>query len=378
MDKFSDIRPYTDQEAREAFKRMANDPHIAPITQYIKPGLPVEMMRGLLASLTSVWDFQHKVMYDVVKSILSQTTAGVTHSGIENLKDGKTHLLISNHRDIILDPAIIQALLYENHVDTTEIAVGDNLITSQFIEDITRSNGMIKVVRGGSPREIYSNSSHLSEYLRSKIASGVCSAWIAQRNGRTKDGKDETSQGLVKMLQMSGSGDFAKDYADLNIVPISISYQYEPCDFLKARELYISKREQYVKQPGEDLKSMLTGLTQYKGGVHFYFAPSLSEEVIGACAALDKNERYKAIAESIDKEILSNYKLWNNNYIARDILDGTSIYEKYYSIEEKETFLSYMESGISKIVEAEKWIDAAELREIFLAIYANPVAAVER
>ena len=220
MDKFSDIRPYTDEEAREAFKRIANDPNIGPITQYIKPGLPVEMMRGLLASLTSVRDFQFKVMYDVVKSILKQTTAGVTHSGIENLKDGKTHLLISNHRDIILDPAIIQALLYENNVDTTEIAVGDNLITSQFIEDITRSNGMIKVVRGGTPREIYSNSNHLSEYLRSKIAAGVCSAWIAQRNGRSKDGKDETSQGLVKMLQMSGSGDFVKDYADLNIVPI--------------------------------------------------------------------------------------------------------------------------------------------------------------
>ena len=229
MDKFGDIRPYTDAEARDAFKRMADDPHIEPITNYIKPGLPVEAMRGLLSSLTSVWDFQHKVMYDVVTSIIRQTTAGVTYSGLENLKDGRTHLLISNHRDIILDPAIIQVLLYENKVHTTEIAVGDNLITSQFIEDITRSNGMIKVMRGGTPREIYSNSNHLSEYLRSKIATGECSAWIAQRNGRTKDGKDQTSQGLVKMLQMSGSGNFVEDYAALNIVPISISYQYEPC-----------------------------------------------------------------------------------------------------------------------------------------------------
>jgi hypothetical protein len=166
-----------------------------------------------------------------------------------------------------------------------------------------------------------------------------------------------------------------KDYADLNIVHISISYQYEPCDFLKARELYISKREQYVKQPGEDLKSMLTGLTQYKGGVHFYFAPSLSEEVIGACAVLDKNERYEAIAESIDNEILSNYKLWNNNYIARDILDGTSSYVEHYSEQEKAEFEAYMEKGLSKIVEAENHIDKDELREIFLSIYANPVTA---
>ena len=373
MDKFGDIRPYTDQEAREAFKRMASDPHIEPIAQYIKPGLPADAVRGLLVSLTSVWDFQHKVMYDVMKSIIGKTTAGVTYTGIENLKDGKTHLLISNHRDIILDPAIIQVLLYENKVHTTEIAVGDNLISSQFIEDITRSNGMIKVVRGGTPREIYSSSCHLSEYLRSKIATGECSAWIAQRNGRTKDGKDETSQGLVKMLQMSGSGDFAADFEELNIVPIAISYQYEPCDFLKARELYISRRQQYVKQPGEDLQSMLTGLTQYKGGVHYYFAPSLSREVIEGCAALDKNERYKAIAAAIDKEILSNYKLWNNNYIACDILEGTSNYEEHYSQSEKEAFIAYMEGGISKSVEKENDIDPVELREIFLGIYANPV-----
>ncbi len=376
MDKFGDIRPYTDEEAREAFQRIAQDPLVEPIAKYINPGVPVDVMRGLLASLTSVWDFQHKVMYGVVTSIIKQTTAGVTYSGIENLKDGKTHLLISNHRDIILDPAIIQALLYENKVHTTEIAVGDNLISSQFIEDITRSNGMIKVVRGGTPREIYSSSNHLSEYLRSKIASGICSAWIAQRNGRTKDGKDETSQGLVKMLHMSGNGDFAADFAELNIVPIAISYQFEPCDFLKARELYISRREQYVKKPGEDLKSMLTGLTQYKGGVHYHFASSLSEEVIKGCAELDKNERYKAMAGAIDKEILSNYKLWNNNYIAYDILNNSSSYVECYSQEEKEAFIAYMDAGLLKIVAGETDIDMGELREIFLGIYANPVAAV--
>lgn len=376
MDKYSDIRPYTDEEAREAFVRMSKDPHIEPITKYIDPGMSPDVMRGLLASLTSVWDFQRKVMYGVMKSIIDQTSNGVTYSGIENLKDGKTHLLISNHRDIILDPAIIQVLLYENEVHTTEIAVGDNLITSQFIEDITRSNGMIKVVRGGSPREIYTNSNHLSEYLRSKIANGVSSAWIAQRNGRTKDGKDATSQGLVKMLQMSGSGDFYCDFADLNILPISISYQYEPCDFLKARELYISKREQYVKKPGEDLKSMLTGLTQNKGGIHYHFSKSIDEQTIKECSTLDKNERYKAIAGAIDKEIISSYKLWNNNYIAKDILDDTSDYKEYYSSEDKERFTAYMEKGLSQIIEEDPYIDLAELREIFLSIYANPVVAL--
>lgn len=375
LDKYCDIRPYTDEEAKEAFQRMSQDPHIEPITRYINPDMPAESMRALLASLNSVWDFQRKVMYGVMTSIINQTSDGVTYSGIENLKDGKTHLLISNHRDIILDPAIIQVLLYENEVHTTEIAVGDNLITSQFIEDITRSNGMIKVVRGGTPREIYTNSNHLSEYLRSKIANGISSAWIAQRNGRTKDGKDATSQGLVKMLQMSGSGDFYNDFADLNILPISISYQYEPCDFLKARELYISKREQYVKKPGEDLKSMLTGLTQNKGGIHYHFSKSIDEKTIQECAQLDKNERYKAMAGAIDKEIISSYKLWNTNYIAKDILDGTTSYTEYYSQEDKERFLAYMEKGLSQIIEEDPYIDLTELREIFLSIYANPVVA---
>lgn len=376
MDKFGDIRPYTDSEAVDAFKRMASDPHIEPITNYIKPGESPDNIRALLMSLTSVWDFQTKVMYGVMKSILKQSTSEVTYSGIENLKDGKTHLLISNHRDIILDPAIIQVLLYENKVHTTEIAVGDNLISSQFIEDITRSNGMIKVVRGGTPREIYTNSSHLSEYLRSNISSGRCSAWIAQRNGRTKDGNDATSQGLVKMLAMSGSGDFVSDYSDLNIVPISISYQYEPCDFLKARELYISRREQYVKQPGEDLQSMLTGLTQYKGGVHLNFAPALDRGAIERCAALDKNERYKAFAGLIDKDINSSFKLWNTNYIAKDILDNASAHTEHYTSGEKVSFTEYMNKGLSKIVEREPHIDIEELREIFLSIYANPAAAV--
>lgn len=378
-DKFFDIRPYTDIEAKEAFLRMSQDPAIEYISKYLNPLEPVQNMRDKLKSLSNVRDFQYNFMYGVLKSVVNQSSDGVTSCGIDNLKDGKCHLLISNHRDIILDPAIIQGLLYENGIHTTEIAVGDNLITSKFIEDITRSNGMIKVVRGGSPREIYTNSTHLSEYLRAKIAGGECSAWIAQRNGRTKDGLDQTSQGLVKMLLMSGTGDFAKDFISLNILPISISYQYEPCDFYKTREIFISRRMEYCKKPGEDLTSMITGLTQYKGKIHYEFSPTLSENDIYECAKFDKNERFKSIAKLIDRHIISNYKLWNTNYIAKDILNGTLDYSNYYSQEEKEAFLAYMDKGISAIISSDISINSdenrAELEEIFLSIYANPIVS---
>lgn len=372
-DKFFDIRPYTDSEAQDAFKRISEDPALDYISRYLNPEASPAEMRGLIGSLTSVKEFQHKFMYGAVKSIIKKTANTLTSNGIHYLKDGKCHLLISNHRDIILDPAIIQALLYENSIHTTEIAVGDNLISSKFIEDVTRSNGMIRVVRGGSPREIYHHSTHLSEYLRLKIGGEMCSAWIAQRNGRTKDGIDQTSQGLLKMLLMSGTGDFAVDINSLNILPISISYQYEPCDFLKAREIYYSRRVQYKKMPGEDLNSILTGLTQNKGNIHFEFLSPLSSAEIKQCADLDKNDRFQALSKLIDKKIILNYKLWNNNYLSNDILNNTSIYSSHYTEEDKRCFISYMESGLNDIVEKESNIDYNELREIFLSIYANPV-----
>lgn len=374
MDRFESIRPYTDQEAREALQRMAKDSHIDNILSYVMPGADSNQFRDLLRSLSGVYDFQMKVMYGVVRSIIEKTADGVSYEGVEELKKGKTHVIVSNHRDIVLDPAILQKILADNDVHTTQICVGDNLISSQFIEDICRTNGMVKVVRGGTPREKFFNSTLLSEYLRSRVASNECSVWIAQRNGRTKDGADATEQGLMKMFQMSGSGDFYEDFKELNILPLSISYQFEPCDFLKARELYISRRGQYVKSPGEDLRSILHGVMQKKGKIHFCFNESISDEILKSCSGLNKNERFKELASRIDAVINGSYKLWNNNYIAKDILSGKSDYLGcFYTLQERDYFIEYMEKGLSAIVDKEPFIQLAELREIFLSIYANPV-----
>lgn len=374
--EFDNIRPYDDAQTAEALKRIAKAPEIKQVCEFLHgSGLKEDSLRELLCSLNGIDEFQVKVMASVVRAIISKTTKGIETSGIENIKNGKKHILISNHRDIMLDPAIIQLILFENGVSTTEIAVGDNLIANQFIEDAFRSNRMIKVTRGGTPREKYTASKQLSAYLRSCVVSDRCSVWIAQRNGRSKDGKDMTEQGVLKMFEMSGEGDFVNNFDALSILPVSISYQFEPCDFLKARELYITRAVgQYIKSPGEDTQSILIGLMQDKGHVSFDFSPEISREEITQCAKLDKNERFLALAEAIDKRINSNYKLWDNNYISYDLLNGTDKHSDKYTPEAKGYFITYMEKGLSTIVEREPNIDYNKLKEIFLSIYANPVS----
>src|SRR5574344_221859 len=197
-------------------------------------------------------------MSKVVEWVLAHTARNFSYDGLSNIAPSKKFLALSNHRDIILDPAITQLVLWRNGIPMTEIAVGDNLITSKTIEYMIRSNRMIKVVRGISARELYLSSQLLSKYIRLKITSGESSIWLAQRQGRTKNGLDITEQGLLKMLDMSGQADFKTNFQELNIIPASISYEYEPCDIAKARELLISRQQKYVKAPNEDFISIIT------------------------------------------------------------------------------------------------------------------------
>ncbi|MBQ8644786.1 MAG: 1-acyl-sn-glycerol-3-phosphate acyltransferase [Bacteroidales bacterium] len=368
--RFDDIRPYNDTEVHPALERIVANPLFSNVAQYIFPGQDEDVFRQLLLSCHTKEDFQVKVMSQIVSRILAGTAKEVTFTGLEHFEGGKRHLIVSNHRDIVLDSAIIQLILYKHNVDTTEIAVGDNLITSSFIEDITRSNKMIKVIRSSNPREVYTTSKILSEYIRHNVANQISSVWIAQRNGRTKDGIDVTEQGLLKMFDMSGSGDFVKDFTEFSIMPTSISYEYEPCDIFKAMEMYIGRRQKYVKAEGEDLKSILTGIMQFKGNIHISFNEPLTADEINSAACLDKNERFKALGLAMDRKIISEYKLWKNNYIAYDILNSANEYASMYSVEEKEAFRTYMEN---KLVDMDA--DKAELEHIFLSIYANPVVS---
>lgn len=373
MLNFDSIRPYNDLETAEAMNRLAMAKELGPISEFFFGKGMETPLREKLKQLKDVYGFQSEIMANAVRSVLEKTSDSLNIKGIGNIKDNRKHILISNHRDIILDPAIIQLILFDNGFPTTEIAVGDNLIANTLIEDVFRSNRMIKVMRGGTPREKYNFSRLLSSYIRDAVSSGRCSVWIAQRNGRTKDGIDRTSQGLMKMLEISGNDEFVKDFTELSILPVAVSYQFEPCDFLKARELYISRRKKYVKRPGEDTKSIITGITQKKGKIAFCFTPFISEEELEQCSALGKNESFQALAGTIDNRIRCNYELWDTNYIAADMIAGTSVHAGHYTEEGKEAFRDYMEKGLAAIVAEDPFIDITELRCIFLDIYANPV-----
>ncbi|MBO6239208.1 MAG: 1-acyl-sn-glycerol-3-phosphate acyltransferase, partial [Bacteroidales bacterium] len=270
LNEFGDIRPYTDAEAVEALGRVSRHPMTPVISKYLFPDLPATTMSHMLRGIGSVDQFQEEIMYAVVEAIIAKTSAGVTWGGAEYLKGlgDKKFLIISNHRDIVLDPALIQYMLKQEGLATTEICVGSNLLGSPLVEDLMRSNRMIKVIRGIGARELYESSQRLSRYIRGSITSGRASIWIAQREGRTKDGFDVTEQGILKMLEMSGEGDFEADFSALDIVPLSISYEYESCDARKAREVLLRREGPYVKKEKEDLHSILTGIRQQKGHIH--------------------------------------------------------------------------------------------------------------
>ena len=371
MDEFQSISPYTDEEAVKALTRVSWHPAMLSISKYLFPNEPANLLGKMLREVRGVDDFQHVVMTQVIDSVLSQTSMGVSCSGIENLKALKGRfLLVSNHRDIVLDPAIIQCLLAKGGVDMTEICVGNNLLSSQLVEDLMRSNRMIKVIRGISARELYLSSQLLSKYIRTRITSGEASVWIAQKEGRTKNGLDATEQGLLKMFDMSGTKTFSENFEELNIVPVSISYEYEPCDWRKARELLISRSQKYVKKKNEDLHSILTGIRQWKGRISIVFNEPLTHDEIERAGQWRGNDRYQAIRRAMDRHIIAGYKLWPTNYIAFDLVNGTHAYADMYTEEEVDKFIAYMEHKIAKI---ETKYNRDDLRDIFLHIYSNPV-----
>ena len=374
LSEFESISPYTDAEAAEALSKLAEFPLLSQVSQQFFPNESPDFLKNVLKSIKTIDEFQVLVMQKVVRWVIDNTAKNFSYDGISNIDPAKKFLALSNHRDIILDPAITQLILYNNGLQMTEIAVGDNLITNETIEWLIRSNRMIKVVRGISARELYLSSQLLSKYIRLNITEQRSSIWLAQRQGRTKNGYDITEQGLLKMLDMSGGADFQTNFEELNIIPMSISYEYEPCDILKARELVISRKTKYVKAEGEDLNSIMVGIMSQKGNIHLNIGRPLTSEEIAAAAKCDKNDRYQLIRHAVDLRVIEGYKLWKNNYVAYDILNHSFKYSDLYNISDVESFVLYMERQLDTV---EKEINREDLRRIFLEIYANPVVTKE-
>lgn len=374
LSEFESISPYTDEEAAEALSKLAEFPLLSQVSRQFFPEESPDFLKNLLKSIKTIDDFQILVMQKFVRWVLEHTARNFSYDGVANIDPQKKFLAMSNHRDIMLDPAITQLILYTNGIPMTEIAVGDNLITNQTIEWLIRSNRMIKVVRGISARELYLSSQMLSKYIRLNITNQRSSVWLAQRQGRTKNGYDITEQGLLKMLDMSGTADFQTNFEELNIIPMSISYEYEPCDILKAREMVISRKHKYVKAEGEDFNSIMTGIMQQKGNIHLYIGKPLTSDEIAEAAKCDKNDRYQLIRHAVDTRVIEGYKLWKNNYVAYDLANQSYKYSHLYEPADVEQFIAYMQKQLDTV---EPEVNREDLRRIFIDIYANPVYTKE-
>ena len=374
---FEDIRPYYEEEIPAAMGRIASSREFPLLASYVFPERPVEEVAREVMGYTTVREFQLGVMYHANRQILQRSTTGFSVSGIEasseesrSLSPEKNYLFVSNHRDIMLDASLMQNVLTDNGFDTCEITFGENLMQGQLVIDVGKSNKMFRVARpGGNAREFYRNSLLLSRYIRWTLTEKHQSIWIAQRNGRTKDGMDRTDQGIIKMFAMSYPGNRIEALAELNIVPLSISYEWESCDVLKAIELYERRRGPYTKKPGEDLNSILTGITQQKGRVHLAFCEPVTSDHLRQLEDCAGGEFHKGVARMLDERICSAYRLMPNNYIAHDLRGGKDEFREMYSREEKEAFVGRM--SILSLYKGKYDLD--ELTDIFLGIYANPI-----
>ena len=366
--QFDDIRPYYDEEIPAAMERIAKSQMFPLLATYVYPDKKIETVREMLKSFRTISDFQLETMRCVNEQVIARSISEFSYHGIERLDPNKRYLFVSNHRDIMLDSCLLQYILYKNGHDTTEITFGANLMSTPLIIDIGKSNKMFRVERGGNMKDFYKHSLHLSEYIRYVLKEKKQSVWIAQRNGRTKDGNDTTDQGIIKMFCMSKPQDKIDALAELNIMPVSVSYEWESCDILKSLELYVSKHAKYIKKPGEDLNSILTGIVQQKGKVHFEFCEPITKDELLQFNQNTNNEYHKRIAALIDKRIRKNYYLTPNNYIAHDLRYGQEQYKTFYTSEQKEKFIDRMEQ-LNKYSECNQEV----LKDIFLGIYANPV-----
>ncbi len=366
---FDDIRPYNAEEIPAAMQRIAYSSSFPILAAYIYPNEPLEDVRKRIAAYTTVREFQTETMSMVNERVIKNSITDFSCSGLDKLSPNEQYLYVSNHRDIMLDSSLLQYFLVQNGFDTTEITFGANLMMNSLIIDIGKSNKMFKVERpGGSIKEFYRCSKHLSDYIRHTITEKKQSVWIAQRNGRTKDGNDATDQGIIKMFCMSCPDDKIKAIDQLHIVPVSISYEWESCDILKSLELYESQFAKYTKKPGEDLNSILTGIVQPKGRVHIELCDPISHAELAKFENMTGNEYHRAVAKLLDSRINTAYRLYPNNYIAYDLRYGTNKYQECYTQEQKDEFLQYIRQ-----LERYDTCDMEQLTDIFLGIYSNPV-----
>ena len=375
MEEFDNIRAFGPEDLAEAYERLTADPQFKQVVGKVFPDVPFEALVGKLKQCKTNLDFQIAFCYPFLKDLLKKASTGCDMD-ITNIDNKRRYTFVSNHRDIVLDSALLDVMLIEADFKTTcEIAIGDNLLAAPWIKDLVRVNKSFIVLRSAGIREMLTNSKRMSEYMHLVINKKNDNIWIAQREGRAKDSDDRTQESILKMMAMGGEGSVTERLKQLHIVPLAISYEYDPCDYLKAAEFQLKRDvEGWKKTKQDDVLSMQTGIMGYKGKIHYHCAPCIDDFLDRLPADTPKGDIFKIIAEYIDRGIHANYSLYANNLIALDMLDGTTAGQ--YTAEEKARFEAYLAKQLQKaegaLQQAGIKPDADYLRERMLTMYANP------
>ncbi len=369
IEDYSDIRAFNDDDISSSLKELMKEP---TFNRMINSAFPNAKFEDMLKNLNTIEDIQYRFVLGYMEEMLHTKSDGFSYSGLENLKEDEAHLYISNHRDIILDSALLNYIHLKNNLKSTEIAIGDNLLIFPWIKTLVRLNKSFIVKRKLPVKQMMVESLKLSRYIQHTLLEKKNSIWIAQREGRAKDSNDRTSKALLKMLCMGNEEPFTKTMSAINITPLSIAYEYDPCDYLKAREFLLKKLDpDFKKSPEDDLLNMRTGIEGYKGRIHFHIAPAINEQINKLSELKTKNEQVDATAELIDQQIHLNYKFFPCNFISHEILHPESDFSMYYDVKYKAIFEQYLQKQIDRIPEKEG--NEEFLRNMMLTMYANPL-----
>lgn len=370
-EQFDPIRPFEPDELPDVFDRLLQNEQFSSVLAYLYPDVPKEALAAKMHACKDNLDFQKTFCYGFLVQLLTRLSKGCDID-IASLDTDSRYTFISNHRDIVLDSALLDKLLIDAGFNTTcEIAIGDNLLKLPWVKDLVRINKSFIVERALSMREMLMASKRLSEYMHFVIAEKNDNVWIAQREGRAKDSNDRTQEAILKMMVMGGEGSIIDRLKQLHLVPLAISYEYDPCDYLKAAELQARRdNPSWQKGPMDDVTSMQTGIMGYKGYIHYQCADCIDSYLDTIPADTPKTELFRLIADHIDRQIFAGYRLYPNNYVALDLLHGDSVHADHYTAEDKAQFEAYLKGQLDKIEMESK--DDAYLREQMLKMYANP------
>lgn len=370
--EFDEIRPYHDEELPQIFEELIADPAFRQAAATVMPDVPFDVVAQKMRACKTKLEFQKTFCYGLLWKLAADTTDGLSldHTALPDKKIAYTY--ISNHRDIILDSGFLSILLVDQGMDTVEIAIGDNLLIYPWIKKFVRVNKSFIVLRALSMRQKLEASARMSRYIHYTIGEKNQSIWIAQREGRAKDANDRTQDSVLKMLAMGGEGHVIDRLMEINLAPLAISYEYDPCDFLKAQEFQL-KRDipDYKKSTADDLLNMQTGLFGYKGRVHFQTGACINDELAKMDRSLSKPELFARLSALIDKRIHANYQINPNNYVAHDLLEGNETFASHYTAEDRQRFITYVDGQLDRIAIPNK--DLSFLREKMFLMYANPL-----